>query len=452
MKHTRPSFLYINVSPIVPESGEILLLNNKVQKQLNSQFDKNQLINILTGNTDTFGTNKYASVYAGHQFGYYNPQLGDGRAIYLGEKNGFEVQLKGSGPTPFSRNGDGLCPLGPAIREYIVSKYMKNAGLSTTQALSVVKNGLIAYRDYPLPAASLIRVAKSHLRIGHFEYFFHKGKFKELEELFNYSQQKIYPELNNKNNRPIEFFRLVSKNLIKSVNHWMSIGFIHGVMNTDNMAISGEIIDYGPCAFMEEYNPEQVFSSIDKNGRYRFNNQQNILLWNLGCLALALSPLLGLSNIECEQLFDEEFEKLEKFQKEDWIIRLGKKFGLESCEVSHWDFLHSLLSPIQGKDFTNFFNHLEKNLNDLPKDLVQELKHQQKKNNNQNPTQIMLSANPKFVPRNHVLEEVINQAYNENYNPLDLLNKAIEDPFKENRYLKKPASENEKVLYTFCGT
>ena len=167
---------------------------------------------------------------------------------------------------------------------------------------------------------------------------------------------------------------------------------------------------------------------------------------------MALSPLLGLSNIECEQLFDEEFEKLEKFQKEDWIIRLGKKFGLESCEVSHWDFLHSLLSPIQGKDFTNFFNHLEKNLNDLPKDLVQELKHQQKKNNNQNPTQIMLSANPKFVPRNHVLEDVINQAYNENYNPLDLLNKAIEDPFKENRYLKKPASENEKVLYTFCGT
>ena len=277
-----------NIKPVPVKKPELVLLNKELAEELNLNFsnlDNKEISELFSGNILPKGSNSIAQAYAGHQFGHFT-MLGDGRAVLIGEhlskkKERFDIQLKGSGKTAFSRNGDGRAALGPMLREYIISEAMFGLKIPTTRSLAVVKTGENVVRETSLPGAILTRVASSHIRVGTFQYIAARQKKDELEILFNYVIDRHFPDFKNSNNKPIELFKIILEKQIDLVVNWMRVGFIHGVMNTDNMSISSETIDYGPCAFMDVYDPKTVFSSIDQLGRYAYCNQPAITKWNL---------------------------------------------------------------------------------------------------------------------------------------------------------------------------
>ena len=309
--------------------------------------------------------------YAGHQFGNFVQQLGDGRAVLLGEINTrdgtYDLQLKGSGKTMFSRQGDGRSALGPVIREYILSEAMYYLGVPTSRALAAIATGEHVARETFEPGAVFTRIAKSHLRVGTFEYFASRQQLNDVKMLADFAIQRHYPEIRETEKHYLELLKRVASNQSKLVSKWMSIGFIHGVMNTDNTSISCETIDYGPCAFIDNYESDKVFSSIDSMGRYCYKNQPNILMWNMACFASTLVPLLEGTEEKKVDILQKEISSIPEKYKNKWLLEFSKKIGLKKIYPENEVLINRFLEILESEnlDFTNSFRGLVKEVENL---------------------------------------------------------------------------------------
>ncbi len=450
-----PNIFYSKVKPAIFNNKKLILFNKDLAQEIDLDFEKfneQEICDILIGKK-LFHKEFFSQAYAGHQFGHFSI-LGDGRTLMLGEhitKNNkrFDIQLKGSGKTPYSRNGDGKAVLGPMIREYIISEAMHNLGISSTRALAVISTGEDIYREKIEPGAILIRVAKSHIRVGTFQFGSLLKKRDEFDNLISYTINRLYPELSNKSNKYINFFEKICEKQVNLVIEWMRVGFIHGVMNTDNMSLSGETIDYGPCAYLDQYNPKTVFSSIDKMGRYSFENQPKIALWNLARFAETFLHLIDREERRAITIIEQILNKYSEIFKRNWNIMMSKKLNLnldQNNEAIIKEFLD--LMHIYKLDYTNTFINLENNNldNNIFNTWIQKYnKFNKKKFNN---------VNPKVIPRNHIIEKIINESYKGNLNLLYEFENIIKNPYQSNidgKFQKLP-SDNEKVYQTFCGT
>ena len=414
-----------NINPIPVKNPELIILNKNLADELNLDFsnlDNEEISKQLSGNSLPKGSNSIAQAYAGHQFGHFT-MLGDGRAVLIGEhlskkKDRYDIQFKGSGKTAFSRNGDGRAALGPMLREYIISEAMHKLNIPTTRSLAVVKTGEEVIRETPLQGALLTRVALSHIRVGTFQYIAAREKKDELEILLNYVINRHYPNIKNSKNKAIDLLKIVLDKQIDLVVNWMRVGFIHGVMNTDNMSISGETIDYGPCAFMDTYDPKTVFSSIDQTGRYAYCNQPMITKWNLSRFAECLIPLIDKNQDEAVKIATEIINSFEKKYEEKWLNMMRDKLGLFGTDEKDKLLILDLLTWMhQNKvDYTNTFCHLmnltiEHNNNYESNDFLNWKKRWQErlKTNNNSPEKyinLMRSVNPLVIPRNHKLKRL----------------------------------------------
>lgn len=415
---------------------------------------------VFSGSEVPDGASPLAQLYAGHQFGNYNPQLGDGRAILLGEVVGtdgqrYDIQLKGSGRTPYSRGGDGRAWLGPVLREYVVSEAMHALGIPTTRALAATLSGETVVRETPLPGAVLTRVARSHLRVGTFQIFAHRGQIADLKQLTEYAIARHYPQADG----PMGLLRAVCAAQAELVAAWMSVGFIHGVMNTDNSAISGETIDYGPCAFMDEYHPDTVFSSIDQMGRYAFSNQPQIAVWNMAQLATALLQQLDAP----EDAVEEATQIVHAMPAQidaAWRQRMGRKVGLTHTSDADAVLIEDLLKLMQDNtaDFTNTFDALARGdardqfLDRADFDAWHE-RWVKRIEAEEDPQAVMQRASPRVIPRNHHIEEMIAAAVDGNLEPFHRLMRALSTPFDtDDLELMRPPTKDQRVPATFCGT
>ena len=469
-----PDTMLSRITPIPVKAPKIVILNHSLSSKLGLDFstasDENLAL-IFSGNLLPEGSDSIAQAYAGHQFGYFTI-LGDGRAIIIGEhlsKNNkrFDIQFKGSGKTPYSRSADGRAALGPMLREYIISEAMHSLGISTTRSLAVVKTGENVIRETPLPGAILTRVAASHIRVGTFQYVAATEDEKNLKTLFNYTIDRHYPNIKESKTPAIDLLKNVIEKQTKLVIDWMRVGFIHGVMNTDNMAISGETIDYGPCAFMDTYDPETVFSSIDHNGRYAYFNQPGITKWNLARFAETLLPLIDKNKNKAIKLATEIINNFGEIYKKNWLEMMRKKLGLIGEKDKDEKLINDLLSLMHKHkaDYTNTFCSLmnenvqnDKTFNN--KEFIcwhQKWKKRLTKNNNstEESLKLMRSTNPIVIPRNHKVEEVLEAANKGDLNPfhdfLKILEKPYEKQIKTKNY-QSPAPPSEKKYQTFCGT
>ena len=362
-----PDVFKENIKPVKVKKPELVLLNQKLAKTLNLNFyniDKNELSALFAGNILPKDSNSIAQAYAGHQFGHFT-MLGDGRAVLIGEHLSksyvrYDIQFKGSGKTAFSRNGDGRAALGPMLREYIISEAMHHLNIPSTRSLAVAKTGEEIMRETPLQGAILTRVASSHIRVGTFQYVAARNKIDELEILLNYVIKRHYPALINSKNKALDLLNVLIDKQIDLVVNWMRVGFIHGVMNTDNMTISGETIDYGPCAFMDTYEPKTVFSSIDKMGRYAYCNQPAITKWNLSRFAECLIPLIDKDEDKAVQSATELINTFGKKYEEKWLNMMKNKLGLLGEDNKDKFLIVDLLTWMhQNKvDYTNTFCYL----------------------------------------------------------------------------------------------
>ena len=469
-----PKVMSSQLTPIPVENPKLTIFNHGFSKELGLDFsslNNNQIASIFSGNLLPKESKCIAQAYAGHQFGYFT-MLGDGRAILIGEhlsKNNkrFDIQFKGSGKTPYSRNADGRAALGPMLREYIVSEAMHSLGIPTTRSLAVVKTGENVIRETPLPGAILTRVAASHIRVGTFQYVTATEDEKNLKTLFDYTIDRHYPKIKDSKTPAIDLLKIVMEKQIKLVVDWMRVGFIHGVMNTDNMAISGETIDYGPCAFMDAYDPETVFSSIDHNGRYAYFNQPGITKWNLARFAETLLPLIDKNKDKAIKIVTEIINNFGEIYKKNWLEMMRKKLGLIEKKNNDEKLINDLLSLLheQKADYTNTFCSLMNE--DVQNDKIfnnkefidwhQKWKECLAKNNNstEESLKLMRSVNPIVIPRNHKVEEVLEAANKDDLNPfhdfLKVLEKPYENQIKNNNY-QSPAPPSEKKYQTFCGT
>ena len=435
---------------------------------------------MLAGNYLPDGAEPIATAYAGHQFGGFNPQLGDGRAVLLGEiraRNGrrFDLQLKGSGPTPYSRGGDGRSPLGPVLREYILCEAMHRLGVPTTRALAAVTSGERVMRESVLPGAVLARVASSHIRIGTFQYFAARKDTEALHLLTDHVIARHYPELEDSENSIAALLGAVVARQAQLIAKWQTLGFIHGVMNTDNVLISGETIDYGPCAFMDEFNPEQVYSSIDHGGRYAYRNQPGIAHWNLSCLANSLIPILHNDQEHAIALAQSALDRFPDLFLEANSLGAARKLGLQAIEAGDVPLVDDLwrLMAEQRLDFTLTFRRLadladETNrtgtvaeLFEFP-DALQPWLDRWRERAAREPTSAvdrqaaMYAANPVFIPRNHLVEAAIAAATDNNdFAIFHQLADLLENPTSyapELRHFATPPRPEEIVQQTFCGT
>ena len=461
------------IKPVAVKNPELVLINDALTKELNLDFtkiDENELSALFTGNTLPDGSDAIAQAYAGHQFGHFT-MLGDGRAVLIGEhltasNKRYDIQFKGSGKTPFSRNGDGRAALGPMLREYIISEAMYNLNIPTTRSLAVAKTGEKVMRDTQLQGAVLTRVASSHIRVGTFQYIAAREKKDELEILFNYVIQRHYPGLGDSKNKALDLLTILMDKQIDLVVNWMRVGFVHGVMNTDNMTISGETIDYGPCAFMDIYDPKSVFSSIDRLGRYAYCNQPNITKWNLARFAECLIPLIDNDQSKAIQAATKIIDSFGDKYEEKWMNMMRCKLGLLGKEKEDKFLILDLLTLMHEKkaDYTNTFCHLMNlgpEIDILYKDrnfLNWKNKWRERlKTYNNSPekyNKLMRNFNPLVIPRNHKVEEVLYEANNNNLKPLESLLKILSDPYNENNniieYQIVPVTD--KIYQTFCGT
>jgi uncharacterized protein YdiU (UPF0061 family) len=422
---------------------------------------------MLAGNALPAGAEPIAQAYAGHQFGGFVPQLGDGRAILLGEvidRQGRrqDIQLKGSGRTPFSRMGDGRAWLGPVLREFLVSEAMAALGVPTTRALAAVATGDWVFREDRLPGAVLTRVAESHIRVGTFQFFAARRDIDGLRLLFEHIRDRHYPQAET----PLELLRAVIAAQARLVAHWMGLGFIHGVMNTDNCHVGGLTIDYGPCAFMDAYHPDTVFSSIDRQGRYAYANQPQIAVWNLAQFASTLLPLMGEDlNAAIEEATAAVHEFPDLYAAE-WLARFRAKIGLAETREGDAALIETLLSrmAVQGADFTRVFRGLVRGT--AREEFAEpeawdawardwEVRLAAEGRDVAAARTAAAAANPARIPRNHRVEEAIRAAVSGDLGPFERLHAALADPFAEDAALtdlEAAPQPAERVRATFCGT
>ena len=471
---TLPEAFISKTSPVPVKSPELVIFNYNLAKELGLDFsltDKKDLSELFSGNLLPKGSSAIAQAYAGHQFGHFT-MLGDGRAVLMGEhlsknKERFDIQFKGSGKTPFSRNGDGRAALGPMLREYIISEAMHALNIPTTRSLAVVKTGEDVMRENTLQGAILTRVASSHLRVGTFQFIAARKSENELKTLINYTINRHYPNIKQSKNQALEFLKVMIKQQTNLVINWMRVGFIHGVMNTDNMAISGETIDYGPCAFMDTYDPQTVFSSIDQFGRYSYSNQPNITKWNLARFAECLIPLIDPNKDKAIEIATETINNFDKNYEIKWINMMRDKLGLFGQDPKDLVLILDLLTWMHKNkaDYTNTFcilmnENVQKNkIYEDENFIIWKKRWEERlKLNNNNPEKflkLMRSANPLIIPRNHKVEEALEAANNNDLSPLIKLIKILEKPYdkqQENIDYQSPAPFENKKYQTFCGT
>ena len=462
------SMMMAKVMPAKVKLPKLVLLNYDLAEKLGLNFsslDEKKLAELFTGNTLPEGANPIAQAYAGHQFGHL-VILGDGRAIVLGEhitptNQRYDIQFKGSGRTPYSRGGDGKAALGPMLREYIISEAMNHLNIRTTRSLAVATTGENVMRETVLPGAILTRVAESHIRVGTFEYVAIKRDIQTLKKLLQYSIDRHYPEIKDLDKQAPEFLKLVMERQIDLITDWMRVGFIHGVMNTDNMSISGESIDFGPCAFMDYYNPKTVFSSIDHHGRYAFGNQPSIAQWNLARLADALLPLLDEDQNKAIEVGEEIIHSFKEKYEIKFHKMMKKKLGLITDEVDDVILIQELLDTMEKNklDFTNTFRDLmnDKVNNETLKIFKDKWKIRIDKQNrsHEEVLTLMRNNNPVVIARNHKVEESLKEAHKGNLVSFNNLLNALKDPYTERNNLalyQQPAPETDKKYKTFCGT
>ena len=479
-----PDRFYARQAPVPVAHPGPIRVNRELAGQLGLDADwlaSDAGTEVVAGNAVPEGAEPIATVYAGHQFGGYNPQLGDGRAVLLGEVlspdgKRFDLQLKGSGPTPYSRGGDGRSPLGPVLREYILSEAMYRLGVPTTRALAAVTTGDRVARESFLPGAVLARVASSHIRIGTFQYFAAHKDAEALHLLADHVIERHYPTAQQSENPVLALLEAVIFRQAQLVAQWQLLGFIHGVMNTDNMLVCGETIDYGPCAFMDQFNPEMVFSSIDHGGRYAYRNQPAIAHWNLSCLAQALLPILHEDQEQAVALAQKSIDAFPDLFLQANTPGTARKLGLQAIGKQDTALVEDLwqLMAEHQLDFTLTFRRLadladegNENANDVadlfefPADLQPWLERwrvrvAQEITSPADRQLTMYRANPVFVPRNHLVEAAIVAATDNNdFSVFHQLVDLLEQPHEYSPELARfaiPPRPEEVVRQTFCGT
>jgi len=476
-----PDHFFQRIKPQKVKNPKLLKLNLNLAKSLGLRIEDSGHISIndiLSGNRLPKGAEPIAMAYAGHQFGNFVPSLGDGRAILLGEvltpkKKRFDVQLKGAGITKFSRSGDGRAPLGPVIREYIVSEAMYHLGIPTTRSLSIIKSDDFIQREKSFPCGVLSRVASSHIRIGTFEYFNYRKDIDSLKLLADYTINRHFPSIKRTKNKYQQLLIKVQSINADLVAKWMAVGFIHGVMNTDNTSISGETIDYGPCAFMDYYDPNKVYSYIDHQGRYSYINQGKIMFWNLSKFAESLIPILDNDSDIARNIAVDVLKDFPRIFEGKWLDKMREKFGFSSKFKDDYKIISEFLNLIKEEslDYTKAFRSLifdnDKDFsfsNFEFKDSIASKKwfnswknrlHKEKKDI-QNISKSMKKINPIYIPRNHIIEKVINElVQGKGDNMLEKILKLTEKPYtkqKDSKYFELPPSPSEEVANTFCGT
>jgi uncharacterized protein YdiU (UPF0061 family) len=472
---TLPERFHTRTPPTPVVAPSLIAFNHALAMELGvdrAQADDADLAQYCAGNRIPAGGRPLAMAYAGHQFGSFVPQLGDGRALLIGEVvdrlgRRRDLQWKGAGPTPFSRRGDGRAAMGPVLREYLVSEAMHALGIPTTRALSAVTTGERVLRDDgPLPGAVLIRVAASHIRIGTFEFFAARGDTDGVRTLADYVINRHYPELTEAADRYFGLLQAVAERQCALLARWMQVGFIHGVMNTDNMTVSGETIDFGPCAFMDEYDPSTVFSYIDRRGRYAYGNQPVIMQWNLARFAETLLPLIDAdANVAVERA-TALVQSIPARYSEHWLSGFRRKLGLQTAAADDATLIDELLQLMQAEhaDFTNTFLALADAATDagvLPVTFaswrdawISRLAREP--GGTQAAIETMRQANPAFIPRNHRIEAIISAAVTHgDFAPFHELHAVLSRPFDdqpEHRALREPPRPDERVRNTFCGT
>jgi uncharacterized protein YdiU (UPF0061 family) len=477
-----PSRFFLRVAPTAVADPKLLIFNRPLAEQigLDPAMIEPRAAALFSGNEVAEDSNPIAMAYAGHQFGHFVPQLGDGRAILLGELKSLDgvlrdVQLKGSGRTPFSRSGDGRATLGPMLREYIISEAMHALGIPTTRSLAVVTTGEPVFREQPLPGAVLTRVAASHIRVGTFEYFAARGDNDAIRELLNYVIERHYPEAREASVPALAVIKAVAERQAKLIADWMGVGFIHGVMNTDNMAISGETIDYGPCAFMDSYDPKTVFSSIDRNGRYAYVNQPGIAQWNLARFAETLLPLIDSDADRAVTLATEAVHAFMGRFDVHFLQRMRSKIGLSSEEEGDAELVKRLFAVMHAaeSDFTLTFRRLadvvehpdqqgplrelfpeSAEIESWLQDWDTRMKRDPKTASDRAAN--MRRVNPEFIPRNHRVQSALDTAVESgDLEPFRRLLAILQQPYDqqpEAAEFASPPPPSEREFQTFCGT
>ena len=461
-----PEQFYQRVKPAKFESPSLIAFNKELALELGIDFSKYtdlEIANIFSGQKILEGSDPIAMAYAGFQFGHPNPQLGDGRAHLLGEVNGFDVQLKGSGQTRFSRQGDGRSALGPVIREYLVSEAMHALEIPTTRALCAVSTGEMLHRQFgPEPGGVFTRVASSHIRVGTFQYFFFQNDFESLEQLLNYTINRHYPEFNELSlkDKSLSLIKALIKKQSELIAKWNSIGFIHGVMNTDNFSVAGITIDYGPCAFMDEFKFNKVFSSIDHRARYSYSNQTTIAQWNILRLADCLLPFIDQSLPKAAKIVENKISDLMNIFSFKSIQLLARKIGIDDYTDQDELLIQNFLQYLEEQtiDFTLAFRNLPKLFNndssfypastkldsfvDQWRKRVKNIDHLDK-------------INPLYIPRNHQVEKAIQEAYQNDFSHFHKLHQVLKTPYTEQEKasgFELPPTKDNRVYQTFCGT
>jgi serine/tyrosine/threonine adenylyltransferase len=477
-----PEKFYERIHPIAVLAPKLVQLNQALAHDLNlnvAHISQDQLAELFSGNKIPEGAEPLAMAYAGHQFAHFSAQLGDGRAHLLGEHvdsfgRRFDIQLKGSGRTRFSRRGDGRAALGPMMREYILGEAMHALGIPSTRALGLVLTGETVMRGKPVHGAVLVRLASSHIRVGTFEFFYAKNDFDAVKLLADYTLSRHFPQLLNLERPYLALFEEIAKAQAKLVASWMHVGFVHGVMNTDNMAVSGETIDYGPCAFLDEYEPMAVFSSIDDESRYAYARQPSIANWNLKQLGICLLKLFDKNEEKSVKLLNSSLEKFPELFRDFYFKGMGLKLGFTEILEKDYELIQDFLNmlSLQNIDYTVAFERLsqastpmgQKNLNALFADKALfgawfkswgERVHL----NSENSLDVfrkMQKVNPVVIPRNHQIEKVIAAAHeNQDFKPFQKLLEVVSSPFdlkQEDHTFKKPPRSEERVRETYCGT
>lgn len=469
-----PEFFYSKTNPTPVRSPEMVKFNESLAKSLGlpaEALQSEDATSIFAGNDIPAGASPIAQAYAGHQFGHFT-MLGDGRAILLGEHitptgERYDIQLKGPGRTPYSRGGDGRAALGPMLREYIISEAMYALGIPTTRSLAVVSTGQPVIRETNLPGAILTRVASSHIRVGTFQYAAKWGSVEDTRALANYTITRHYPEIADHEDKYLSFLKAVINQQAKLISQWQLVGFIHGVMNTDNMTISGETIDYGPCAFMDTYDPETVFSSIDARGRYAYGNQPGIGGWNLARFAETLLDLLHDNDEEAVKIAQEAISEYPELSRQYWLEGMRAKLGIFNAEEQDETLINDLLNVMKQfkSDYTNTFRALTREaheesvlqgtseFNDWYKRWQERLSRQEQ--SKEAALELMRKSNPSIIPRNHRVEEALAAAQQDDYSVMDKLLEALANPYDytsvQEEYCKLPDSTGLPYR-TYCGT
>lgn len=475
-----PELFHRPAKPAAARQPRLIRFNRELAQVLGldvEAVDDERLAAVLSGQILPVGAEPIAQAYAGHQFGHFNPQLGDGRALLLGEIVGrdgkrWDIQLKGSGPTAFSRNGDGLAALGPVLREYIVSEAFAALGVPSTRALAAVATGETVRREVPLPGGVLTRIASSHIRVGTFQYFAAQGDDIAVRQLADHVIERHYPFVREAENPYLMLLHEIAASQARLIAQWLSIGFIHGVMNTDNMAVSGETIDFGPCAFLDEYDPRKVFSSIDQRGRYAYANQPGIGQWNIARLAECLLPRLDADEEKAVAAANGVLEAFGDVFQAAWLQRFREKLGLSGEGADDRLLVSDFLELMhQGEaDFTLAFRALSKLAGGAAVETLVQHFHQ--------PVDLsdwltrwrvrledgrtllerqaaMEAVNPALIARNHRIEEAIAAAVYGDFSYFHRLVDALSSPFSEAASvadLRLPPKPEERVTRTFCGT